>query len=380
MNSVPAPRVVVFGGSGFYGRYLARDLLMHTGAEIVLASRNPDQAAAELGVRGFGCDLRERASVQAAAEGAAVIVHAAGPFMSLPLAPLEVAIDRGVDYVDIAEDRGFVAEVRSREAAIASGGGSVLTGASVSPSMEALIGRALGPRFDRLESIRTFAAPDTARHRGAAMFETMLWGVGREFELPRGGAPAVVHGWTEPEWVELPPPFGRRLTYLVHDMANVDLLPELLGVQTLEFRAGCEQAWLNRLLGAAGRVRRRFGAPHWERFSPAVRAFGELIGRFGRDEGGVVFELSGIVGGEPATYRFAITVPVDSGRVPVVLAGLAVEELLAGRLAGRGLMAVDSWIAAERLVDGLLGRGMSLWWRSKGDWEPFDPGSIPSTG
>ena len=35
------PRIVVYGGSGFFGRLLVKDLLKHSHAEIVIASRNP---------------------------------------------------------------------------------------------------------------------------------------------------------------------------------------------------------------------------------------------------------------------------------------------------------------------------------------------------
>lgn len=375
------PLVVVFGGSGFYGRYLVEDLLRHTDAEVAIASRRPEAALAGFSrfrsggakVSGLRCDIRDGESVHAAAAGASVVVHAAGPFRDLPLAPLEAAIARGIGYVDIAEDREFARTVRSREGAILASGATALTGISVSPAMEALVGALFRPRFERLALIRTFAAPDTRRHRGAAMFDTMLWGVGREYRLPRGGRSARVHGWTEPEWADFPPPFERRLTYLVHDMANLDLLPELLGVETVEFKAGSEMPWLNRLLGLAARIRRRFGVPRWEAVTPIVRALSRAVGVFGRDEGGVVFELGGTRNGKPHRIRFAVTAEVDGGRIPVALAGIAVEEMLAQRIDRRGLVPVDSWVDPERLTEGLLRRGLSLWWQT-GDlpWQPFE--------
>jgi hypothetical protein len=97
---------------------------------------------------------------------------------------------------------------------------AVASGMSVAPAMEALFAEMLRGRSDSLTSVRTFAAPDTRKHRGRAMFHTMLTGVGRPFRQPGDGnlrqsrkpgrqsrkPGRQVRGWTEPEWVEFPPP------------------------------------------------------------------------------------------------------------------------------------------------------------------------------
>jgi hypothetical protein len=76
--------------------------------------------------------------------------------------------------------------------------------------MQALFTELLRPRFDELLVVCGSAAPDTRRHRGHAMFHTMLLGAGRAFQAPRNGLPVQVYGWREPEWFDFPPPVGRR--------------------------------------------------------------------------------------------------------------------------------------------------------------------------
>ncbi|MDQ3432827.1 MAG: hypothetical protein M3467_11540 [Actinomycetota bacterium] len=125
------------------------------------------------------------------------------------------------------------------------------------PGMEVLFTQLLRPRFDRIRAVRSTAAPDTRRHRGDAMFRTMLSAAGRPFQQPRDGRPATVYAWSEGEQFVFPPPVGARRHYLVLEMADLDVLPELFGVGTVEFKAGSEFALLNRTLAVLAVLRAR---------------------------------------------------------------------------------------------------------------------------
>jgi hypothetical protein len=164
-----------------------------------------------------------------------------------------------------------------------------------------------------------------------------------------------------------------RLTYLVLEMADLDLLPELFGVKTVEFKAGTEWPPLNRLLGAAARIRTLTGHPDWERFTPIIRAFSWLAGRLGKDEGGVIFEIGGLRQGAPITQRMAVVARRDGGLIPAVLAGIATARLLSGSLATKGIVPVHQWITSEELIRELQARGLEIWWQpySVTEWRPF---------
>jgi hypothetical protein len=299
-----------------------------------------------------------------------VVIHCAGPFDYLPLNPLRAAIKAKVNYIDISEDREFAQRVKELSPEIRSAGNTVMNGISVVPAMEALFIELMRPCLGKVTSIRTFAAPDTRRHRGKAMFHTMLMGVGRPFEQPRNGEMVRVHGWSQQEWVDFPPPIGKRLTYLVLEMADLDVLPALFGVETVEFKAGCEFPLANRILGWAATIRASTGFPNWERMTPLIRAFSWFVGRFGKDQGGVIFELGGGSGEPVVTYRVAVVADKDGGRIPSALAGIAVAELLDGRLHGCGIVPVHSWLTPQRFLAGLAERGLSVWWQPPGevDW------------
>jgi saccharopine dehydrogenase-like NADP-dependent oxidoreductase len=185
--------VVVVGGRGFYGCYLVADLLEFTDAEIVTVGRtSPGETVASPRVRAEVCDIGDVQGLTEVVRGAAAVCHCAGPFQRLPLHPLKAALTAGVPYVDIAEDRAFRWRVLELEADARASGVPVLSGASVVPGWEALFAGMMRPAFDEMLAVRSFAAPDTRRHRGPAMFRTMLMGAGTWYEQPRDGRLARV--------------------------------------------------------------------------------------------------------------------------------------------------------------------------------------------
>jgi hypothetical protein len=360
--------VLVVGGAGFYGRYLVHDLLAHCTADVVVASRSPRNLwPGQQRVRIARCDAHDRGALDALVHGCDLVVNCAGPFNDGVNRVLESAIACGRHYIDIAETRDYRKAVIGEAARIAQAGIAVFSGMSVSPGMEALVGEMMRHRMGGLDALRTYAAPDTRKHRGKAMFETMLVGVGKPYLQPTDHALRRVHGWTEGEWVTFPPPIGRRLTYLVLEMANLDVLPEMLGVGTVAFKAGTEWPLLNRMLNLAARIRAATGHPQWERFTPAVRAMSWLAGRFGNDAGGVIFAGSTTCNDSTTQMRFAIMSAHDGGLIPSVLASIAAQQLLHTAAPASGIAPMHTWLPFDAFVAALTSRGMSLWWQLPGE-------------
>ncbi len=369
-----ASKVLVLGGGGFYGRYLVTDILTHTDANVLIVSRQPSkEMTTDHRVETAVCDINDFARLVELAQQCDIIAHCAGPFQFLPLNPLRAAIQTKTHYIDISEDRRFAQQVRVMAAEIKEAGIMACSGFSVAPAMEALFAQMLKPTFTQMLSLRTFAAPDTRKHRGKAMFYTMLLGVGRPFLQPRRGKEVRVAGWTEPEWTHFPEPIGRRLTYLVLEMADLDYLPELFGLETVEFKAGTEHQLLNRLLGLSANIRLRLGGPNWEQLAPFVRAISWLAGRVGKDEGGVFFEVRGMVGSTFQLRRIALMAEQDGGLIPSVLAGIGIEQMLNGHLSAPGLLPIHTWISPGEMVNSLQRRELKLLWQPEGQtpWRSF---------
>lgn len=147
-------------------------------------------------------------------------------------------------------------------------------------------------------------------------------------------------------------------------MADVDLLPKALGVDYVAFKAGSEWPVLNALVGAAAQVRRHTGHPDWIRLARPARALSRVFGRFGREEGGVAFELTGRKEGIEATASLAITAERDGGQIPSLLASMATNDLLSGRYSAPGVADIAHWVDPERWLQGMSERGLKVWHRN----------------
>jgi hypothetical protein len=350
-------RVVVLGGTGFFGRYLVDDLRTRTNADVVVAARHVvnDPDAGQV-----ACDVFDRRSLLQVCDGADVIVHCAGPFQAMPILPLDVSLEVGAHYVDISEDRAFASEVAKRQDLARDRGIVVLNGCSVVPTMSIVVALHLAGPFAPVSGVRTFAAPDTAKSRGRAMFSTMLWGAGRPFDLLRDGELHPAVGWSEPEWVEFPPPIGRRLLYLVSEMADLDAVPAATGARTVEFKAGSEHPALNRLLSVAARFRHASPNVDLGPLVPLAQAIAWLFGRMGRDRGAAMFEVSGRRDGVEARDLVAFMADGDGGRIPILPGAIAVEALLNSEFPEPGLVSPDTWLSGQRLLVGAWARGLRV--------------------
>lgn len=374
--------MVVVGGTGFYGRHLVEDLLRHTDASMLVVARHPERSditqwpSAAGRVSTAAVDHHDVTALARLVAGAAAVVHCAGPFQAMPagrghpLGPLRAALAAAVPYVDISEDRAF------RRAVLELAAGTdvpVLTGASVVPGMQVLVTAELARGLDDVVAVRCAAAPDTRRHRGDAMFRAMLHGAGLTFLAPRDGTATRIRGWSEPEWVVFPPPLGRRLVYQVYEMADVDILVELFAAGTVTFKAGSEFAWLNRALGVASAARARFGRPRRpERLTSLVRGLSWLVGRVGDEAGGFFVEVTGHRADRVIRQAIGMTAEREGGRIPALLAAIAVEEFLSGRPSRRGVLPLDGWLAAERMWSGLAARDVALWRRAdESPWQQW---------
>ncbi len=156
-------RIVILGGYGNTGRAVARLLLEHSTADLVLAGRDPakaNRAAEELNrafgtarVRGAEADASRSESLRPVLDGASIVVAASSTSAHAAVVGRAV-LDAGADYMDPQYSTRKLDVLRGLEASIEAAGRCFVTDAGFHPGLPAALVRyAAG----RLPSIRRAA-------------------------------------------------------------------------------------------------------------------------------------------------------------------------------------------------------------------------------
>lgn len=377
-NEAHPPRVIVYGGNGFFGRIVVDELLRHTTARIEIASRRVHKVkypGFESRVRFIESDLRDRESVQRVVAGADLVIVAAGPFQSMPVTALQACIAEGVSYIDVADDRDFVCRAYAlAESTTMPNGMVALIGCSVVPGLTALLTRFAQATLPRIVEAKISISPGTKHPRGPGSFACLLSTVGEQFTAPVGGNEVHVVGWTKPERVSFPSPLGDRTCYQVADIADHFIQPRYFGTKTVEFRIGSELKPLNLLLSMVRHLRQGLKIPAaW--LIPIGRALIHLAAPFGSSAGGVMVEITGYAGEERRSESWCVFSSNAGERIPSIPAAIAANMILRKAMTGAGIVSLPDWITRDQLTAELAAEDIRIAVRSgAGEWRVVSDG------
>jgi NAD(P)-dependent dehydrogenase (short-subunit alcohol dehydrogenase family) len=278
--------VTVFGGYGVFGTHVARALAA-AGLPVRIAGRDAARAAraaTELGPghEGIAADLRDPASCARALDGARVAVCCAGPFSALPLVLPEACLAAGMHYVDIADDRAWLARLRGLGDHFRDRGLTAAGGCSSLPGISGALALLAAERLPAVERARVTLFIGNRNPKGEAAVLSAAAQLGRPFSTPQG--PLV--GLQDGETVTLPPPFGRR-TVLDFESPELDLFPELLGVTAVRVKVGFE----SRLATTSMALLSHLGPHRGTAATRVIAPLARLLSRSGHSGGFVQVEL-----------------------------------------------------------------------------------------
>jgi len=336
---------LVVGGTGHFGRLLIDDLLDHAGCDLRVASRRAFRSER---FETVVADLWNPSSLERALSGVSIAICAAGPFQKLPVSLAEICVRQGIHYMDLADDRGFVGKIRAL-AANKNDGPAICTGWSTVSALSGALAQVGAEGLNATDSIYIHMAPGNRGARQAATIASLMHSVGKPFTVFRDGAWHNATGWSEPRDFAFPPPIGLRRGYLV-DVPDHEILPELLGARTVEFRAGSELHLLNRCISLLRRTRRS-----WVEWSAVFQRAAALLSWIGHDWGALGVEVSG------SFSRRRISVIADSAgeRIAVMPASIMASALLSGAPL-HGLVPPTHWLTHKELRGECEKRGFRL--------------------
>jgi hypothetical protein len=210
-------RVLIIGGYGNFGSYIARALTNDLNISLLIGGRSKlkaDVFAASLRSINpvVGCELDIDTDITSRLReiGPDIVIHTTGPFQSQDHRVARAAIAAGAHYLDLADARAFVATIGDLDQEAKSAGVAVIAGASSVPCLTAAFIDRYERHFARLEGVVYGIAAAQATNRGLGTAAAILSYVGRPFLILSRGRPKRVFGWQGLHGVRYPE-LGLRL-------------------------------------------------------------------------------------------------------------------------------------------------------------------------
>jgi hypothetical protein len=344
--------VVILGGYGVFGTHVARSLAGY-GIPVIVAGRDRGRAkylAAELGpAHGFThVDLTDSRTIAPAIRDASVVIHCAGPYRSGDRTVLQACLDQGCHYVDINDNRAYLATVLADHDKFASRGLFAAAGCSSLPAISgALAIHARAGLSASPQCVRVTLFIGNNNPKGAAAVTSMMMGLGRTIHVPQG----TLHGGRHPELVSLPH-FGNR-TVVAFESPEYDLFPSLLGTREVRVKVGFEMALATRMMTLLARAGPRWG----RRTANILIRCSSLFRRVGCSGGVVQTELFDAGG---MSRRSALFGASDGQRMAALPAALVARALCESPPPRPGAGTAYELLGAEGLLGLLVKEGFEL--------------------
>jgi hypothetical protein len=354
-------RVLIIGGYGNFGSYIAEALAGDPNISLLIAGRSETKAdafAASLkGVNpAAGCALGIETDIEARVREIRpdLIIHTTGPFQSQDHRVARAAIAAGAHYLDLADARHFVASIGALDREAKSAGVAVIAGASSVPCLTAAFIDRYRGHFARLESAVYGIAAAQATNRGLGTAAAILSYVGKPFTILAKGKRKRVFGWQGLHAVRYPELGTRLFGYC--DIPDLELFPERYGeLSDLSFVAGHEVkllhlgTWLLSWIVRLGIVRSL--SPYAERLLKLSFLFDPL----GSDKSGFHMFLNGTgPSGEGVKVRiFIVARQVHGPHIPCVPAILLAKRIAAGEEIAAGARPCLDLITLDEIMSAI---------------------------
>ena len=356
-------RVLIIGGYGNFGGYIARALAGDEAIILLIGGRSQQKAnafAATLNAHntaeGHAIDIDTDVGAALSRIAPDIVIHTTGPFQTQDHRVAEACIAQGCHYIDLADAREFVSTIDRLDETARERDVLIVSGASSVPCLTAAVIDAYLPAFARLEAVDYGISAAQHTNRGLATTSAVLSYVGKPMKMLRDGRMRTVYGWEDTHALRYPG-LGIRL-FGNCDIPDLTLFPRRYrSLKWMRFAAGHELKLLHigtRILGAL--VRKRIIdslSNHAERLLKL--AF--LFDRFGSGRSGFHMILRGRgTDNNWIERRFWMIARSGHGpNIPCMPAILLAQRLARGEVQRRGAMPCLDLIDLDSYLDALKG-------------------------
>jgi hypothetical protein len=337
-------RVLIIGGYGNFGSYIAQSLAGEAKIKLLIAGRSRDKAeqfitrlsahhspeAVELDIFGDIMACLGEAKPD-------IAIHTTGPFQNQEYAVAEACLRQGCHYIDLADARHFVTGISRYDRLAKEKNLLVVSGASSVPCLTAAVIDSYRQYFSALEKVEYGISAAQQTNRGLATTSAIMGYVGKPFTTLTGGRQKPVYGWQGLHAVKYPELGWRWFGNC--DVPDLELFPKRYPeLKTIRFSAGHEIPILHVGLWLLSWLVRLKILPSLDALAPYLLKASLLFDVLGTSRSGFHMFLSGMGrDGKPKTEKFYIIARSAHGPlIPCVPSILLAAGLANGNIRHRG--------------------------------------------
>ena len=292
-------RVLIIGGYGNFGSFIAKMLAREKNIQLIITGRNEKRASSFAGslisentVESSRLDIDHGLDNSLLKLKPDVVIHTSGPFQGQGYHVAEACIAAGCHYIDLADARAFVAGVKTLDAKARGKNVLVCAGASSVPCLTSAIVDYYIHEFKALKTIEYGIATAHLTNRGLATTAAVLSYAGKPFTTLVDGKMKNVYGWLDLRFMKFWELNNRPLGNC--DIPDLELFPERYPtLENIRFQAGLELKLLHYILWMMSGLARLKLFPPLDLLAPWLLKISRLFDSIGKDDSGFYMKLSG---------------------------------------------------------------------------------------
>ena len=340
-------KILVIGGYGVFGRRICERLARISNIEIIITGRSIKDAehlaaylanakcqisTLELDVHNIQARHIEKSNIFA-------LINACGPFHKQNYALADLCIELGIHYIDLSDNRDFVAGIGTLDQAARKANVLVVSGASTVPAVSSAVIDHFQKDFCKVQSLDYGVTPGNQTDRGVGTVAAILSYVGKPFKTIEDGQVKTVFGWQNLH-KEHYPVIGKRWMSNC-DIPDLDLFQSHYPtLKTIRFYAGLQLSILHVGLWILSWPCRWRWIKSLDRYANFMRCVSLWFYNLGSDKGGMHIKIKGkneqgiVVDKE----WYLIASHGDGPYIPAAPAVILIKKLLDNKLDKRGAM------------------------------------------
>ncbi|MBE7636594.1 potassium transporter [Sneathiella sp. P13V-1] len=349
-------RVLIIGGYGNFGKYIASTLSKDPNLHIIVAGRSLQKAqklALEIDADALKLDISDDIKNSIEACNPNIVIHTSGPFQAQGYEVALACIHIGAHYIDLADGREFVVGIERLNEQAEAAEVLAVSGASSVPCLTSALVDHYELEFETLESLDYGITTAQKTTRGLATTAAILGYTGKPFKTLLQGKNETIYGWQglkARNYKDL----GTRLLGNC-DIPDLSIFPKRYpSLQTIRFYAGLELKFLHMALWMLSGLVRLGLIPRLEKLAPFMLRASFLFDVFGSEDSGFHMQISGKdKAGNTKQILFELTARKGDGPyIPCMPAILLCKKIASGELTktgatpGVGLITKDDYLSA----------------------------------